>query len=52
MGAGGDHQVGRREPVVADRRQFVLRVYRDPFDRIVDREARQLLETKQQLPVV
>lgn len=35
MGAGGDHQIGRREAVMADRGEFVLSIQGDSFDRVV-----------------
>src|SRR5512144_1060266 len=52
MGAGGDHEIRRREAVVTDRRQLALGVESDTLDRAVDREARQLFEATHQLTVI
>lgn len=52
VGAGGDRQVARCQPVVPYGRKLVLRIQRNPFHRLVYREARKLLEAEHQLPVV
>jgi hypothetical protein len=52
MGAGGDHQVRRRQPVVSNRSELVLRVQGGAFDRSVDGQARQLLKAMQQPSMV
>lgn len=52
VGAGSDDQVRRRQAMMTDSREFPLRVQSDPFDRVVNRKSRQLLETAHQLPVI
>lgn len=52
VGATSDDQIRRRQAMMADSREFPLRVQSDPFDRVVNRKARQLLETTHQLPVI
>lgn len=45
MGAGGDHQIGRRQAMVTDSPEIVLRAESGAFDSLVNREVRKPFET-------